>query len=61
MTPKEETEHLRPKGCICDPFDLAALGHMTNCPARPIKSQPRNEISVRRQAAQIAQRRMWGE
>lgn len=24
---------LAPKECICDPMDLAALGHMTNCPA----------------------------
>lgn len=29
---KEETKHIRPQGCICDPFDLAAMGHMTNCP-----------------------------
>lgn len=21
-----------PNGCICDPFDYAALGHMLNCP-----------------------------
>lgn len=21
-----------PAGCICDPMDFAALGHMTNCP-----------------------------
>jgi hypothetical protein len=32
MTAKEETRHIRPEGCICDPFDLAAMGHMTNCP-----------------------------
>lgn len=25
---------LAPQNCICDPMDLAALGHMTNCPAR---------------------------
>jgi hypothetical protein len=25
---------LAPSNCICDPMDLAALGHMTNCPAR---------------------------
>lgn len=23
---------LAPKACICDPMDLAALGHMLNCP-----------------------------
>lgn len=23
---------LAPKACICDPMDLAAMGHMTNCP-----------------------------
>jgi hypothetical protein len=21
-----------PKGCVCDPFDYAALGHMLHCP-----------------------------
>lgn len=31
MSAKNETQHIRPKGCICDPFDLAALGHMLNC------------------------------
>jgi hypothetical protein len=23
---------LAPKECICDPMDLAAMGHMLNCP-----------------------------
>lgn len=23
---------LAPRACVCDPMDLAALGHMTNCP-----------------------------
>lgn len=32
MNAKEETSRIRPEGCICDPFDLAAMGHMTNCP-----------------------------
>jgi len=26
---------LAASNCICDPMDLAALGHMENCPARP--------------------------
>lgn len=25
---------LAPRACICDPMDLAALGHMLNCPCR---------------------------
>ena len=29
---KEETRHIRGMGCVCNPFDLAAMGHMTNCP-----------------------------
>lgn len=35
-----------PEGCICDPFDFAALGHMTQCPCYRtptgrVPSQPR--------------------
>lgn len=30
-------------------------------PAPTFRSQPRNEVSIRREAAQIAQRKMWGE
>lgn len=26
--------------CICDPMDLAALGHMTHCPALGFKQCP---------------------
>jgi hypothetical protein len=26
---------LAPKECICDPMDLAAMGHMLNCPCYP--------------------------
>lgn len=26
--------------CICDPMDLAALGHMTNCPSYGYKRCP---------------------
>lgn len=32
MSAKSETQHIRGEGCICDPFDLAAMGHMLNCP-----------------------------
>jgi hypothetical protein len=27
--------NLAPKNCICDPMDLAALGHMLSCPVHP--------------------------
>jgi hypothetical protein len=40
--PKEETQHIRPAGCICNPFDLAAMGHMTNCPC--FKEQGDDEL-----------------
>lgn len=26
---------LAPRQCVCDPMDLAALGHMLNCPCNP--------------------------
>ena len=43
---------LAPRQCICDPMDLAALGHMLNCPCNPrykafLKDNPRYEAFLK--------------
>lgn len=35
---------LAPANCICDPMDLAALGHMTNCPVSKVTVDPDSEV-----------------
>lgn len=39
---------LAPARCVCDPMDLAALGHMLNCPVNPkYESSGRPEGTMR--------------
>ena len=41
--------------------ELLSANWQVEAPRPTFQSQPRNEISIRREAAQVAQRRMWGE
>ncbi len=49
------TGHLYPEGCTCalfaNPFDFAALGHMTTCPLFPGANGPDHRQSEAEQAA----------
>lgn len=45
MSAKSETAHIRGEGCICDPFDLAAMGHMTNCPRYIIPAKDHKDVT----------------
>lgn len=57
MSAKDETRDIRGDACICDPFDLAALGHMSNCPLRaPNTYAAGMEAAARTRATELADR-----